>query len=100
MADAAREAVLAGQALFEVRRPGVVMAPLQDELKCNGTFNPAAVRGPEAKETAYQEVWDLIDRTKEQGSLPTYMVLCLTDIAEGKDAKATAKEQRSRRRCC
>ena len=48
----------------------------------------------EAKEIAYQEVWDLIQRTKDQGSLPTYMVICLTDIAEGKDAKATAEEQK------
>src|SRR5215471_10361519 len=32
---------------FEVRRLGVVMAPLEDELDCNGTFNPAVVRGPD-----------------------------------------------------
>jgi hypothetical protein len=48
----------------------------------------------EAKDIAYQEVWDLIERTKEQGSLPTYMVICLQDIAEGKDARATAEEQK------
>ena len=48
----------------------------------------------EAKEIAYHEVWDLIERTKEQGSLPTYMVMYLTDIAEAEDAKATAEDQK------